>query len=66
MLCSKYKLSTNIVHELDETRRQFMEKQVLIGVIGFYNTGKSTLLNSLLRARLANKYTLHCQLSFGK
>ena len=48
VLCSNY-----IARDLDKTREQFMEKQILIGVIGFFNTGKSTLLNSLLRARLA-------------
>ena len=63
MLCSKYKLS--IARDLDKTREQFMKKQILIGVTGICNTGRSTLLNSLLKARLAcnnNTYTLHCQL----
>ena len=47
----KYRLSTT--HELDETRKQFKEKQIFISVLGCQNIGKSTLLNSLLRARLA-------------
>lgn len=42
-----------IVYELDETRKQFKEKQILISVFGRQNTGKSTLLNSVLKARLA-------------
>ena len=44
-----YRLST--AHELDETRKQFKEKQIFISVLGCQNIGKSTLLNSLLRAR---------------
>ena len=42
---SKYKISDH----LDETGK----KQILIGVFGCYNCGKSTLLNCLLGARLA-------------
>ena len=42
-----------IVYELDETHKQFKEKQILISVFGRQNTGKSTLLNSVLKARLA-------------
>ena len=44
-----YRLST--AHELDETRKQFKEKEIFISVLGCQNIGKSTLLNSLLRAR---------------
>jgi len=39
-------------HYLDNTREQFMERKILISFVGCYNTGKSTLLNSLLKARL--------------
>ena len=51
----KYKLLIPAA-DLDETRKQFMEKQILISVLGCQNIGKSTLLNSLLRARLACNY----------
>ena len=53
-LHSKYKL---LIPDLDETKKQFMEKLILISVLGCQNIGKSTLLNSLLRARLACNYT---------
>ena len=49
-LAPEYKVFTD--HDLKETREQFEKKQILIGVFGRLNTGKSTLLNSLLRARL--------------
>ena len=41
------------IHDLDEIREEYMEKQILINFLGCHNVGKSTLLNSLLRARLA-------------
>ena len=50
-LDSKYELS--IAEELDKTTKQLLEKQILISVLGNHNSGKSTLLNSLLSARLA-------------
>lgn len=46
-LDSKYKLS--LADDLDETRK----KQILISLVGRFNCGKSTLLNSILGARLA-------------
>jgi len=52
-----YKYGLSITQELDETRKQFKDKQIFISVLGCQNIGKSTLLNSLLRARLARDYT---------
>jgi len=38
--------------QLCETGRQLREKQILISFVGHLNVGKSTLLNTVLRARL--------------
>ena len=37
-------------HVMEEIRRQFMEKYMIIGVVGRHKAGKSTLLNGLLHA----------------
>ena len=58
-------LKLSITDELDETRRQLMEKLILLTVLGYENSGKSTLLNSLLGERLAycnyNNQTCSCK-----
>ena len=53
-LVQGFKYTLFSVDELDETGKQFKEKRILISVFGRQNTGKSTLLNSLLRARLTH------------
>ena len=37
-------------HVMEEIRRQFKEKYIIIGVVGRHKTGKSTLLNALLHS----------------
>ena len=53
-------------HYLDNTREQFMKRKILISFVGCYNTGKSTLLNSLLKARLACSTLLKCKMVYTK
>ena len=44
-----YSLDCVTKPELDETRHQLDEREVLISVSGRHNVGKSTILNAILK-----------------